>query len=129
MTWKVLDCKIRNELTLVWTIQHDAEGGVLDRYSSFWICDPRFFKSSVADWSIRQFCHNNFTSFLVNLLLDPIGMLIPWLKKSWITNPKLLNWVLSIQNSAYRFILDYLKPRLFKWWNYLSVPSLSFLLT
>ena len=39
-------------------------------------------------------------------------MLIPWLKKSWITNPKLLNWVLSIQNSAYRFILDYLKPRL-----------------
>ena len=28
--------------------------------------------------------------FLVNLLLDPIGMLIPCLKKYWITNPKLL---------------------------------------
>ena len=53
-----------------------------------------------------QFWCNIFTSFLVNLLLDPIGMLIPWLKKSWITNPKLLTRVWTIQNSAYGVVLD-----------------------
>ena len=44
-----------------------------------------------------QFWCNIFTSFLVNLLLDPIGMLIPWLKKSWITNPKLLTRALTVR--------------------------------
>ena len=51
-----------------------------------------------------QFWCNIFTSFLVNLLLDPIGMLIPWLKKSWITNPKLL--ASTIQNSTFGIVLD-----------------------
>ena len=60
----------------------------------------------VADWSMWLFWHNIFTSFLVNLLLNPIGMLIPWLKKSWITNPKLLTWALTIQNSAFGVVLD-----------------------
>ena len=45
-----------------------------------------------------QFWCNIFTSFLVNLLLDPIGMLIPWLKK----------------------ILDH-KSKTFKSWDYLNV--------
>ena len=30
MTWEVLDHKIQNDLTRDWTIQYDAEGGVLD---------------------------------------------------------------------------------------------------
>ena len=60
--------------------------------------------STIWHWSIRQFWHNKV--FLVNLLLYPIGMLIQWLEKSWITNLKLLTWVSTIQNSAFGMVLD-----------------------
>ena len=83
---------------------------------------------TVADWSIRQFWHNNFTSFLVNLLLDPIGMLIPWLKKSWITTPNLsLNYPkLRVRRRVGLFNLSlgcfgFCNPRLFKSWDYLII--------
>ena len=56
-------------------------------------------KVTIWDWSIWQFCCNIFTSFLVNLLLYPIGMLIPWL---------------GLQNG-----------RLFKSWDYLIVVESS----
>ena len=54
------------------------------------------FTTVVADWSIWLYRRNIFPIFLVNL----------WLKKSWITNPKLLTRVLTIQNSAFGVVLD-----------------------
>ena len=51
----------------------------------------------VEHWPIRQFWHNNFTSFLVNLLLDPIGMLIPWLES---LGSQILTRVWTIQSCS-----------------------------
>jgi hypothetical protein len=45
----------------------------------------------IADWSIWQFSRNILMSFFETLLLGHIGMLIPWLKKSWITKSETPN--------------------------------------
>ena len=60
----------------------------------------------VADWSIWQFWRIIFTSFLVNLLLVPIGMLIPWLKKILDHKSETPNSRLAIQNSAFSVVLN-----------------------
>ena len=71
------------------------------------------------------FWHNIFTSFLVNLLLNPIGMLIPWLKKSWITNPSFNYPKLRLRRRVGLFHLSlgrfgFCNSRLFKSWDYLN---------
>ena len=77
-----------------------------------------------------QFWCNIFTSFLVNLLLDPIGMLIPWLKKILDHKYETPNFgsnypKLRLQRRVGLFNLSlgrfgFCNPRLFKSWEYLN---------
>ena len=69
-TSEVLDCKIRNNITRDWTIQSNAQGGVLDKFI-LWILYERLeyaCSSLLLSENIRHIIHNQTVWILYGLV-------------------------------------------------------------